>query len=131
MKSEGKMYSRNYGRGDIPAKINLPPSYNGSAIQEVISEQAPEKEEVKPAEPTFTEPSYSFPPAKEEPGATALPSREECDSPKKEKSSFLSGIFADIETEDLILIGIIAALVFDLADRDILLVALVIAAVLM
>ena len=41
------------------------------------------------------------------------------------------GIFADLSTEDLILIGIIAALAFDLADRDILLVALVIAVVLM
>ena len=27
------MYSRNYGRGDISAKITPPPAYSGSAIQ--------------------------------------------------------------------------------------------------
>ena len=48
----------------------------------------------------------------------------------KEKG-FLSSLLPDLSKEDLILIGIIIALAFDLADRDILLVALVAAAVIM
>ena len=127
------MYSRNYGRGDIPAKINLPPSYSGSAIQEPVYKHNEEKEEEKSESPCPSNIQRSEPIREEHGEATVCKVTEhnKCETPKKEKSSFLSGFFSDIETEDLILIGIIAALIFDLADKDILLVALVIAAVLM
>ena len=135
------MYSRNYGRGDISAKITPPPAYSGSAIQggEAVRAETDEKE-IHEAH-AFAPFSQSIPlqkPAEEEKECAAAPCEEntfkappakKCEESRK--SSLLSGIFADISTEDLILIGIIAALAFDLADRDILLVALVIAVVLM
>lgn len=125
------MYSRNYGRGDIPTKINLPPSYSGSAIQEPVYKYNEEKEEEKTA--PVCQANIGAPACEEhkEVPVCKAPEHSACESPKKEKNSFLSGLLSDIDTEDLILIGIIAALVFDLADKDILLVALVIAAVLM
>jgi hypothetical protein len=136
------MYSRNYGRGDISAKITPPPAYSGSAIQggEAARTEATEKESFETH--AFAPFSQSIPlqkPAEEEKECSAAPPCDENTfkappTPKRDeskKNSLLSGIFADLSTEDLILIGIIAALAFDLADRDILLVALVIAVVLM
>ena len=132
------MYSRNYGRGDISAKITPPPSYGGSAIQGAgadTSQNEREESAVSPAFAPFPQ-SIPLPQAQTEdrpaPCPPEEPPKEEACPPKKrEKNSFLSGFLDGIEAEDLILIGIVAALIFDLADRDILLVALVIAAVLM
>ena len=134
------MYSRNYGRGEIPAKITPPPAYSGSAIQSNESagvEQAKEETKNQPAQfPNF---SQSIPLPKEECAPEPVcececrehDETEVCKTEKKEKGSFLSDLLPDIATEDLVLIGIVAALAFDLADRDILLVALVVAVVLM
>ncbi|MBQ8404090.1 MAG: hypothetical protein IJX55_06675 [Clostridia bacterium] len=137
------MYSRNYGRGDISAKITPPPAYSGSAIQsgeiggtDVAAKDAGE------TQGAFAPFSQSIPlqkPAEEEKERPVCPPPKEeahrpppaSGKPESGKSSLLSGIFADFSTEDLILIGIIVALAFDLADRDILLVALVVAVVLM
>lgn len=135
------MYSRNYGfSNDTPAKINPPPSYAGS----VISRPAPTPEESDDGirshgEETKAEREYA-PPCKEE----EEPRREEkeeahrCADPcertprtAEKKGGILSGIFSGMSTEDLILLGIIAALALGLCDSDILLVALVVAVVLM
>ncbi|MBQ9745868.1 MAG: hypothetical protein IJW21_03520 [Clostridia bacterium] len=150
------MYSRNYGRGDISAKITPPPAYSGSAIQGKDTGGSGEREAPKPAENSFAPFSQSIPfpksaggeqkpapPCEEEEHCEKEQREEEhmhehmhghtppCESGKKEKSSFLSSFLPDLSTEDLILIGIIIALAFDLADRDILLVALVVAVVIM
>lgn len=136
------MYSRNYGRGDISAKITPPPSYGGSAIQGAgtdTSQNEREESAVSPAFAPFPQ-SIPLPQSQMEECPVPCPSEERREEPRKEeacppkkreKNSFLSGFLDGIEAEDLILIGIVAALIFDLADRDILLVALVIAAVLM
>ena len=137
------MYSRNYGRGDISAKITPPPSYSGSAIhggEPAVNEN----EEPKLAPGTFAPFSQNIALAKnEEEQAPKKQEERECRTDEKkeenapaeargkEKSSFLSSFLPDLSTEDLILIGIIIALAFDLADRDILLVALVAAVVIM
>lgn len=137
------MYSRNYGRGDISAKITPPPAYSGSAIQGGMGGTPPEKEETKLSSGAFAPFSQNIPLSKnaeeeKNSGCEVFPattSKEEekndCEPPKKEKSSFLSSFLPDLSTEDLILIGLVIALAFDLADRDILLVALVAAAVIM
>jgi hypothetical protein len=134
------MYSRNYVCGDNSAKITPPPAYSGSAIQgkETGGKEAM-AEEPQTAHSGFGSFSQSIPfpksteehkaPEQEKPQGCPTPSC--APAPKKEKCSFLSGILNGIGAEDLILIGIIAALAFDLADRDILLVALVVAVVLM
>ena len=142
------MYSRSYGRGDISAKITPPPSYSGSAIQGKAVH--PEDKEEASAGGAFAPFSQNIPlhtsdseeksEACEPPEHYACeekraepphekPCEEKCE-PKKEKG-FLSSFLPDLSTEDLILIGIVIALAFDLADRDILLVALVAAAVIM
>ncbi len=137
------MYSRNYGREAISAKITPPPAYSGSAIQssEIGGTNAAAKDTGE-AQGAFAPFSQSIPLPK---NAEEEKERPVCPPPKDEahrppparengengKSSLLSGIFANFSTEDLILIGIIIALAFDLADRDILLVALVVAVVLM
>jgi len=142
------MYSRNYGRGDISAKITPPPAYSGSAIQGNEPRTA-EKEEAHAQGGAFApfSQNISLPKNEEEaeksekcepcekpapvPEKHEPPHEEKCaESPKKEKG-FLSSLLPDLSKEDLILIGIVIALAFDLADRDILLVALVAAAVIM
>ena len=135
------MYSRNYGRGDISAKITPPPSYSGSAIQGKDTGVAQDSEEPKVSKGEFAPFSQNIPMPKtteeesfEDHKAPPPPPKEEnevCKQPKKEKGSFLSSFLPDLSTEDLILIGIVIALAFDLADRDILLVALVVAVVIM
>ena len=136
------MYSRNYGRGEISAKITPPPAYSGSAIQSGEAGGADTAAKESGETHAFAPLAQSIPlqkPAEEEKEKPRFPTPppEVCEAapaPKPEekgKSSLLSGIFADFSTEDLILIGIIIALAFDLADRDILLVALVVAVVLM
>ena len=146
------MYSRNYGFSeDTPSKITPPPDYSGSAIQS--SEPAPPPE--RQNEQTFAPyPSQSaqfrpqevreeadrgscqnppHPPSKPcEYAGRCECAQKPCESPppKKDKG-FLSGFLSDMCTEDLILLGIIAALAFGIADNDILLVALVVAVVLM
>ena len=136
------MYSRNYGRGDISAKITPPPAYSGSAIQGSGTGGAPEKEEPKLSSGAFAPFSQNIPLAKnteeekecasvQSPAAVPKEEEKPHEPPKKEKSSFLSSFLPDLSTEDLILIGLVIALAFDLADRDILLVALVCAAVIM
>ena len=137
------MYSRNYGRGESSAKITPPPAYSGSAIQGKETGGTLEKEEPRLATGAFAPFSQSIPQPKstaEEACAHEETVREEekeaaqtaaHEAAKKEKSSFLSSFLPDLSTEDLILIGIVAALAFNLADRDILLVALVIAVVVM
>jgi hypothetical protein len=138
------MYSRNYGRGDISSKIMPPPAYSGSAIQGKESPSCA-KEEAKNTQSAFAPFSQSIPlpktadddEAKETHAECEIAEEKEalhkkdCDEAKKEKGSFLSSFLPGLSAEDLILIGIIIALAFDLADRDILLVALVIAAVIM
>ena len=138
------MYSRNYGRGDISAKITPPPAYSGSAIQGKDAGGSQEKEEPKISSGTFAPFSQNIPMPKSTEDEKAEKAEEHevqkaenhtekkpCEAPKKEKSSFLSSFLPDLSTEDLILIGIVIALAFDLADRDILLVALVVAVVIM
>jgi len=143
------MYSRNYGRGDISAKITPPPSYSGSAIQGGDRGGIQPKEEPKTQTGAFAPFSQNIPLPKSEEeekdekneeneeSATAAPppadphKKKVCEEVKKEKSSFLSSFLPDLSAEDLILIGIVIALAFDLADRDILLVALVAAVVIM
>ena len=138
------MYSRNYGRGDISAKITPPPAYSGSAIQGK-STSVPDKEEPKLSQGSFApfSQNISMPRGEDE---EKCEKAEESEAPvpppppqgqkppepeRKEKNSFLSSFLPDLSTEDLILIGIVIALAFDLADRDILLVALVAAVVIM
>lgn len=134
------MYSRNYGRGDISAKITPPPSYSGSAIQGKDTGGVQDNEEPKVSKGEFAPFSQNIPLPKtaeeerlDEHEAPPPPKEEKevCEQPKKEKGSFLSSFLPDLSTEDLILIGIVIALAFDLADRDILLVALVVAVVIM
>ncbi len=135
------MYSRNYGRDAVSAKITPPPAYSGSAIQGGEASVGSAANDTAEAQSAFAPFSQNIPLHKnveEEAERHAPPPREEAPPPpppkcKEEggKGSLLSGIFADFSTEDLILIGIIAALAFDLADRDLLLVALVVAVVLM
>jgi hypothetical protein len=138
------MYSRNYGRGDVQANITPPPAYSGSAIQGGCACGA-EEEKREPA--PFSAFSQSIPLQKPQEGAkepTEACKAEDCadaacatcERPAPEKATksrpaFLSGLLDGIEASDLVLLGIIAALAFDLADKDVLLVALVIAAVLM
>ncbi len=139
------MYSRNYGRDAISAKITPPPAYSGSAIQggetsggntasndtvEAQSAFAPFSQNIPlPKNAEEEKECRACPPPKEE--EAKPPSPPACSGAESGKNSLLSGIFANFSTEDLILIGIIIALAFDLADRDILLVALVVAVVLM
>ena len=148
------MYSRSYGRGDISAKITPPPAYSGSAIAGGEG-GGTEKEEAHTGSGAFapfsqnitlpkngedTEKSEAFAPAvceqkhENAPRAEAresLTCEENRGEPPKKEKGFLSSFLPDLSKEDLILIGIIVALAFDLADRDILLVALVAAAVIM
>ena len=134
------MYSRNYVfSNDTPAKINLPPSYAGSAISRPVT-AAPRQEEVcvhriaDEAEPVSTSPTNesveTHREEKEEAHCCAPCERMHPSHDKKEKG-LLSGIFSGMSTEDLILLGIIAALALGLFDSDLLLVALVVAVVLM
>lgn len=137
------MYSRNYGRGDTSAKITPPPAYSGSAIQGGKAAGEGGQEGARPAENAFAPFSQSIPfPKSGEEQACAPPEEHGCAPPaeepcrekegaRKEKGSLLSSFLPDLSTEDLILIGILIALAFDLADRDILLVALVVAVVIM
>lgn len=149
------MYSRNYGFSeDTPSKINPPPDYSGSAIQsgEISpfqkNEQAEQNFPQNQSRPAFSpsaesgseekrerEQSFANVPPPLPPcdcGARCEHAQRPCESepPKKDKG-ILSGFLSDMCTEDLILIGIIAALAFGFADKDILLVALVVAVVLM
>ncbi len=145
------MYSRNYGFSeDTPSKINPPPDYSGSAIQSgelspfQKNEQAEQNFPQNSSRPAFSaensgeekrEQSFAnVPPPLPlcDCGARCEHAQRPCESepPKKEKG-ILSGFLSDMCTEDLILIGIIAALAFGFADKDILLVALVVAVVLM
>jgi hypothetical protein len=129
------MYSRNYARGDSSAKITPPPAYSGSAIQG--SEACvQEKEEAHTSAGAFAPFSQNIALPKSDGGEAK---QEDCgertaaacaENTGKERG-FLSSLLPDLSAEDLILIGIIIALAFDLADRDILLVALVAAAVIM
>ena len=148
------MYSRSYGRGDISAKITPPPAYSGSAIQGT-RESGAEKEEAHAGSGAFApfSQNITLPKSDEEEEKHEIYERKQCEenfenapcaepcentvheekceeAPKKEKG-FLSSLWPDLSKEDLILIGIIIALALDLADRDILLVALVAAAVIM
>ena len=139
------MYSRSYGRGDISAKITPPPAYSGSAIQGVEKGEA-EKEEAHAGSGAFAPFSQNITLPKNdaeeenckvsaqepcEEKKAGLPCAEKCEEPPKKEKGFLSSFLPDLSKEDLILIGIIVALAFDIADRDILLVALVAAAVIM
>jgi hypothetical protein len=145
------MYSRNYGRSESSAKIMPPPAYSGSAIrggephaaeneeartggafapfsQNITLPKSEVEEEKRPSCETCEPPCEKFepPPKKCEP-----PCEEKCPETQKKEKGILSSFLPDLSKEDLILIGIIIALAFDLADRDILLVALVAAAVIM
>jgi hypothetical protein len=133
------MYSRNYGRGDISAKITPPPAYSGSAIQGKENADMRKDDErasvsaFAPFSQNISLPKNADAEKPEECGACEAPppcEESRAQAPKKEKG-FLSSLLPDLSTEDLILIGIVIALAFDLADRDILLVALVAAAVIM
>ena len=135
------MYSRNYGfSNDTPAKINIPPSYAGSVISRPVPAAPQQEEEVcvhriaDEAEPMSTSPineaKETHREEKEEAHCCAPRERMHPSHDKKEKG-LLSGIFSGMSTEDLILLGIIAALALGLFDSDLLLVALVVAVVLM
>ncbi len=129
------MYSRNYGlSGEAPSKITPPPDYSGSALQGV--DIAPLGENTEQRCSSFT--SGSIPLKQSEniaseckPPPPPPPCAERarcCEPPKK---SLFSGFLSDMSTEDILLIGIVAALAFGIADKDILLVALVVVAVIM
>ncbi len=135
------MYSRNYGfSNDTPAKINPPPSYAGSVISRPTSPAA-EQREVPPARfedeaktecentPHCNEEEHTHREEKEE--AHHCAPCERPPHPAEKKGGLLSGLFSGMNTEDLILLGIIAALALGLCDSDLLLVALVVAVVLM
>lgn len=137
------MYSRNYGFSeDTPSKITPPPDYSGSAIQS--GEPAPQNEQAFAPYPPQNTQFRSEESCEENVVEQRKPSeppcecsdrcerrQKPCEVPPKKEKGFLSGILSDMCTEDLILLGIIAALAFDIADKDILLVALVVAAVIM
>lgn len=140
------MYSRNYGKSEPDRARNLPPSYSGSAIQSTDNALLPaEGESAKSAHTAFAPFSQSipFPRVQAEEKQECVQeekSEKEHECPengrnvpetKKEKASLLPGFLSGLCTEDLILLGIIAALAFGLADSDILLVALIVAVVLM
>jgi hypothetical protein len=139
------MYSRSYGRGDISAKITPPPAYSGSAISGGEN-GGEEKEEAHTGSGAFApfSQNITFPKHDREEEKCEIceqsrheekhekPEHEErCEETPRKEKGFLSSPLPDLSKEDLILIGIIIALAFDLADRDILLVALVAAAVIM
>ena len=141
------MYSRNYGfSNDTPAKINPPPSYGGSVIninagierEEERQREAREREKAFQQNETVrrsTEESRveETPPPREEKEEAhcCAPCERDYPSPPKKDKGLLSGIFSGMSTEDIILLGIIIALVLGLWESDILLVALVVAVVLM
>ncbi len=135
------MYSRNYGFSeDTPSKITPPPDYGGSALQG--RNTAPLGEDTEQSYSSFTSQSIPLcqkgdiesecppPPAPcTDNGRCACAERPRCcEQPKK---SLFSGFLSDMSTEDILLIGIVAALAFGVADKDILLVALVVVAVIM
>lgn len=131
------MYSRNYGfSNDTPAKINPPPSYSGSVIGRDARNVQNEREQKAPESPLSgmdadaRENEQTLTEEKEEAPRFAPCNAPVSNAPKKEKG-VLSGIFSGLDTQDLILLGIIAALALGLWESDILLVALIVAVVLM
>lgn len=127
------MYSRNYGSlGDAPSKITPPPDYSGSALQG--SDIAPLLENTEQSCSSFTSGSIPLKQSENITNECKMPpppcaERPRCCEPPKK--SFFSGFLSDMSTEDILLIGIVAALAFGIADKDILLVALVVVAVIM
>ncbi len=141
------MYSRNYGNlSDTPAKITPPPDYRGSAISDSakIAFMPPQAPPEPPIQIINEEPPCPCeekcevtPPPKEEcrQGCAECECGKECAVPaqksEKTRRSILPAFLSNLSTEDLILIGIIIALSLGLADKDLLLVALVMCVVLM
>ncbi|MGN1095909.1 MAG: hypothetical protein ACI4QR_05930 [Eubacteriales bacterium] len=141
------MYSRNYGfTEDTPSKITPPPDYSGSAIQQGNIVNAPQGKEsadkdIRADKSSLPNDKASGEKYSKEQVKETFAYKDECnDKPlcgcgkcpaeceKKEKPS---GIFSGMCAEDMILMGLVAALAFGVADKDILLVALVIATVIM
>lgn len=149
------MYSRNYGiTEDQKSKITPPPDYSGSAIQSVgVTEKTEDLINETDTGKEFFSKSFSNPEDIKENAAfsnnirAALPKeednkasilREEIKREKEERCEDKKSIFKKsdgflqgLTVEDIILIGIIAALSFGVADKDMLIVALVIATVIM
>lgn len=144
------MYSRNYGfTEDTPSKITPPPDYGGSAIRDENniptyktadeSSSADIGADVKTFSAPFEEErqkeNYRFKDASENQRFDVQNSIE-CSCGEKhekfpEKEKCRKSPLAGFSAEDIILMGIIAALAFGVADKDILIIALVITVVLM
>lgn len=119
-----KIYSRSYGSIETDArirpKITVPPDYNGSMYAEnkkYEPEAPPEQEkEEAPAEQTRAEPS---------PAAAAPPATQ-----PKPQGGLLGGLLEKISAEDLIMFGLILAMLLGDSDDNTALLAVIMAIIL-